>query len=159
MPKSVNVVLNSNNAIAGNTSQSTYFVDWNAILDRKKSYYLHFVYIGEVNHYDGSNLATVYATFNTENYQPTFNGTINTQMLGFLMPTLLQGGSNSFLQSLDNTNLPIYMETPPNNNTFNISILNNNNPPTPWVDSSGAPAPPGAYILVLRFTEVEDYDI
>lgn len=161
MPKSVNVILNSNNAIAGADTRSlTYFIDWNAILDRKKKYNLHFVYMGGVNTYTGTRLPTIYATFNTENYQPSINGTVNTQMLGLLMPTVLAGASStSFFQSLDNTNVPIYMETPPNNNTFNINILDNQATPVGYLDNAGTPVPPAPYILILRFSEVEEYDM
>jgi len=161
MPKSVNVVLNSNNAIAGTDTRSlTYFIDWDAILDRKKKYHLHFVYMGGANTYTGTKLPTIYATFNTENYLPNITGTINTQMLGVLMPTVLAGASStSFFQSLDNTNLPIFMNTPPNNNTFTISILDNQATPVGYLDNAGTPNPPAPYVLILRFSEVEDSDM
>lgn len=147
--KSINVVLNSNQATSGNTQQANYFVDWSAFLDPQKQYILHFVYMGEANNYTGSRLATISASFNTNMYT---NGTGSSQILGVLMPTVLAGASStSFLQSLDNTNLPILMQCPLNPN-FTISIYDNDATPALWLDNAGAV--PGSYILVLRFTEV-----
>ena len=161
MPKSVNVILNSLNSVSGNMQQANYYFDWGAVLDHKKAYYMHFVYLGEANTINGSKLATIYATFNTENYTAnTGMGAPSTQMLGFLMPTVLAGStSTSFLQSLDNTNLPIYMKTPPNNNNFTISIYDNEQSPALFLDNATVPVVPGAYILILRFTEVNDSEI
>jgi hypothetical protein len=147
--KSINVVLNSNNSLSGNTQQANYFVDWASMLDPSKQYYLHFVYMGEANNYTGSKLATISSSFVTNTYA---TGNRSSQILGVLMPTVLAGASStSFLQSLDNTNLPILMQCPINNN-FQISIYDNESTPNLWTDN--AAALPGPYILILRFTEV-----
>jgi hypothetical protein len=147
--KSINVVLNSNNSVSGTTQSSTFFVDWPSLLDPSKQYYLHFVYIGQANNYTGSKLATISASFVTNTYT---TGTRSSQILGLLMPTVLAGASStSFLQSLDNTNVPILMQCPLNQ-TFTVSIFDNQATPAPWTDNLGAL--PGAYVLVLRFTEV-----
>lgn len=157
MPKSVNVILNSNNAVSGNTQQANYYIDWNAVLDRKKSYYMHFIYMGGPNTYDGAKLPTIYANFNTNNVIANGSGAQSSHMIGLLMPSVMTGGTKTYLQSLDNTNLPIYLEVPPNNNNFTISILDNSIIPLPWTDSNvGGAEPPGPYVLILRFTEVND---
>ncbi len=154
MPKSVNIILNSNNALSGNTQESDYFVDWNALLDKRKKYWLKFVYLGGGNTFNGSKLATLYANFNTNNYT---TGTQNTQMLGVLMPSVL-AGSISFLQSLDNTNVPILLDTPPNNNNFSISIYDNSATHALFLDNNASPAVPAPYVLVLKFTEYDEDD-
>ena len=160
---SVNIVLNSNNALNGSTTQkATYFVDWRALLNPYKKYYCHFVYLGGLNEWDGTKIATIYANFNTKNIQPANGSTSSTQLMGVLMPVAIAHGANAsvILQSLDNTNLPIYLETPPSNNNLVISIFDNAATPEPYVDTaSPTPAMPAAYVLTLRFTEVDDSDM
>ena len=85
--KIVNVILNSNNKQSGSTNnQATYYIDWASILKDNTPYQLHFAYIGQKNTIDGSNLALVYADFNTSNKlnTATANGAMTSQMIGFL---------------------------------------------------------------------------
>jgi hypothetical protein len=157
MPGSVNVILNSNNKVSGTTQAATYFVDWRSILDPRKKYQLHFVYLGGLNTWSGAagHLPMIYADFNTRNIQPLNGNSANSQCLGFLMPTMVQGASTTvYFQSLDNTNLPIYMEGPPGNNTFTIRILDNDAVQTPYLDTGASL--PAEYILILHFHEAHD---
>lgn len=159
--KIVNVILNSNNKTAGTTQEAHYTVDWGTILKNNTAYYLHFTYIGGNNSITGSRIATLYADFNTSNIQngATSYGAQTSQMLGFVMPTVLVSNgvnSTSYLQALDNTNVPTYLENRPNNNNFKITIYDNNVPPVLFQDNT--PAPPAPYILVMSFREVSEDD-
>jgi hypothetical protein len=161
--KIVNVVLNSNNAITGSTTQSAnYFMNWGAILEDNTPYYLHFTYIGGKNIIDGTNLATVYANFNTSNKFNTSStqSASSTTMLGFLKPIVFVGSSSSgYLQAEDNTNVPTYLSSRPQNNTFNISIFDNAATPALYKDQTPTtPANPAAYIIVLSFRKVNEDD-
>jgi hypothetical protein len=159
MSKVVNVILNSNNAITGSTTQkATYFMDWGSILEDNTPYYLHFTYIGGKNTIDGTNLATIYADFQTSNKFNTSSSQFasSTQMLGFLKPIVFVGASNfGYFQAEDNTNVPTYLTSRPQNNNFAISIFNNANPPALYLDQTAVPANPAAYILILSFRKVE----
>ena len=53
-----------------------------------------------------------------------------------------------------NFNTPIHFNSRPNNNNVNIQILNNDNPPTDWVDDAAIPVEPNNYILILTFSEI-----
>lgn len=155
--KIVNVILNSNNKTAGSTQEAHYTVDWGAILKKNTAYYLHFTYIGGNNSINGIRIATVYADFQTSNVQnnATSYGAQTSEMLGFVMPTVI-AGTTSYLQALDNTNVPAYLENRPMNNNFTISIYDNNVPAVLFKDTLNAnPAP---YILVLSFREATEDD-
>lgn len=154
--KSVSVILNSNNAVSGNTQKAEYFLDWNAILDKKKSYTMHWTYLGGNNVYDGSKLACIYLSFNTNSYMPNGNiGAPSTLMVGFLKPIVLVGSTGTVLFTAeDNTNLPLHIEAASMSPNFSVSILNTANPPVPYTDNaSPTPAVPAAYVLSLRFIE------
>jgi hypothetical protein len=130
MKKSVNIVLNSKNAIAGSLpNNATYHVNFRNLLKTNKAYKLHFTYIGGANIYKGygnSNyVVSVYADFNTNSItnNPTAGAT-TTQLIGFLKPVVLVGSNTSaFLQAEDNTNLPLYLENAPNNSILTIRVL------------------------------------
>ena len=162
MSKIVNVVLNSNNALTGSTTQSAnYFMNWGSILEDNTEYYLHFTYIGGKNTIDGANLATVYANFNISNKFNTSEkqSASSTTMLGFLKPIVFVGASNfGYFQAEDNTNVPTYLTSRPQNNNFNISIFDNANPPVLYKDQNAAPANPAAYVMILSFRKVEKED-
>ena len=165
--KVVNVVLNSNNKASGTNNQATYYMDWSAILKDNTPYYLHFTYIGGANTITGTKLALVYADFiNTSNKlnSSTQNGASSTQFLGFLKPVVFVGSTNlDYLQAEDNTNVPTYLDTRPNNNRFTITINDNASPPALFLDNTptatGPPAtqplPNANYVMVLSFREIE----
>lgn len=164
MPKFVNVVLNSNNALSGSaTNDATYYVDWSAILENKP-YKLHFTYIGGRNTIQGLNnkLAQVFVNFgNTFNYANKNNtmpsqGAMTSQFLGFLQPTVFVGASNyDYLQALDSTNVPTYLTNRPMNNTFKVQIYDSQATPALWLDEAATPVVPAPYILVLSFREID----
>lgn len=130
MKKSVNIVLNSKNAIAGSLpNNATYHVNFRNLLDTNKAYKLHWTYIGGTNIYKGygnSNyIASVYADFNTNTItNNATSGSTTTQLIGFLKPIVLVGANTSaYLQAEDNTNLPLYLENAPNNSILTIRVL------------------------------------
>jgi hypothetical protein len=99
--------------------------------------------------------ATKIATVNMNLYANIFmangtfiNGAINSQNIGVLIQN--QGG----LYGDINFNTPIHFNSRPNNNNVNIQILNNDNPPTDWVDDAAIPVAPNNYILILTFNEI-----
>jgi hypothetical protein len=158
MSKSVNVILNSRNSVSGNTQQENYFIDWRTILNPNKKYFLHFVYMGGANTYNGSKFPVLSVNFQTNNYISSFNSTSQSGVLGILMPTIIQGASNLvYFQSLDNTNLPIYLENMPANN--NLTVFINDNEGNPYLDNAGVPAVPAEYVLILKFSEVDEDNI
>jgi hypothetical protein len=159
--KVVNVVLNSNQAVSGNTQSATYYMDWGAILKDNTPYYLHFTYIGGANTITGTKLATVYADFITSNKlnNSTQNGASSTQMLGFLKVQQFAPNNNSnYLSAEDNTNVPTYLAQRPNNNQFTISIYDNASPPVLFKDNAATPANPAPYLIILSFREVTKDD-
>lgn len=158
MPKSINVILNSKNVVSGDAQFATYYFNWSSVLDLNKKYKMHWTYLGGQNTYTGTKLATVYLGINTNSYQAgSSNGAQSTLCIGFLKPVVLVGSSNTvYLQAEDNTNLPVYLESCPQNNQFTVGIYTNANPPVLWTDNAGTPVKPTDYILTLRFTEIED---
>lgn len=160
--KVVNVVLSSTNALSGNTQKANYFVNWGAILDDNKEYYLHFTYLGGTNTYLGTKLANLYVDFQTSNVTNNSSngvGAYPTTLLGFLKPIVLVGASNyCYLQAEDNTNVPTYLQGRPTNNNFSVSIFDNASNPTLFLDNATTPAIPAPYMLVLSFREVSEDD-
>jgi hypothetical protein len=141
MKKSVNVVLNSKNAIAGSLpNNASYYVNFRNLLKPNQSYKMHFTYIGGANLFKGygaSNyVASVYADFNTNSVTNNATaGSTTTQLIGFLKPVVLVGANSSvYLQAEDGTNLPLYLENGPNNSILNIRVLDQAG--NPWLDDN-----------------------
>jgi len=149
--KSYNVILNSVNSIQNGVGYNNciYNFDWSVLENR--AYYVHFTYIGEVNNLDGLSIALVSSDFigNQNTFQATATSTSSqtSNILGFIKPYIL--GASSFLLAEDNTNPPIYINSRPQNNIFNVRIINNDGNLFSPVVSELAP-----YILNLRFVPV-----
>lgn len=160
--KTVNVILNSNNALAGSTnSNATYNVDWGAILKPNTPYHLHFTYVGQPNTITAaSKLAQVSVDFVMENYlnQSSIYGAPTTTHLGMLRSFYLNGTTN-YLFADDNNNPPVYLQNRPYNNTFRVQVLTNDATPIEWKDNAGVPVANNNYILTLSFSEVESGDM
>lgn len=159
MGKSVNIILNSYSCLSGDAQQATYYFNWSSVLDKNKKYRMHWTYLGGSNVYTGASnkLPLVYLSFNSESYLTTNQGAMNTQCIGFLKPIVLVGSSNTaYFQAEDNTNLPIYFNTPPQSNTFQVTIRDATG--ALYLDNAGTPAKPSNYILTLRFIEIDEYD-
>ena len=154
---SINVVLNSKNVISGNAQSATYGINWSAVLDRRKKYQMHFTYLGGQNVYTGTKLACVYFGIPTDTIMGGNNtGSSYTQMIGFLKPIVLVGSTNTvYLQSEDNTNLPVFLNCP-QSNIFTITIRDNDG--ALYLDNAATPVIPADYIMMLRFVEVEEED-
>ena len=151
--KSFKVIFNSNNKVAGSTNtNANYYIDWSAILKDNQEYTMTWSYEGQANTFTA---ATKIATVNINLFSNIFiasgtfiNGAINSQNIGVLIPN--QGG----LYGDKNFNTPIHFNSRPNNNNVNIQILNNDNPPTDWVDNDDPILGPNHYILILNFSEL-----
>ena len=159
MGKITNVVLNSNNAVSGSTSNNaTFFVDWGAILDDRKAYKLHWTYIGGNNAMGAATkVAQVRADFQTRQYlnKSSTLGAPTTQTIGNLR-FFAASGTLAYLFADDGNNPPVYLESRPYNNMFQVSIYDNAATPALWTDT--AAAVPAAWMLTLSFQEVDEYD-
>ena len=58
----------------------------------------------------------------------------------------------TFLRADKNYNNPIYLSRP-RQNYFNVRMINNNNPPTVWLDESIPAQDFPAYVLILSSEE------
>ena len=109
-------------------------------------------YEGQANTFAAT---TKIATININLYANIFmangsflNGAINSQNIGVLIQ------NQGWLYGDINFNAPIHFNSRPNNNNVNIQILNNDNPPTDWVDNDDPILGPNHYILILTFSEL-----
>ena len=158
MGKIVNVVLNSNNKVSGANNNAVYFIDWGSILKERKSYKLHWTYVGQPNTLNASSkLAQVQVDFNLENYlnRDSQMGAPSTQTIGMLRSNYLNGTIN-YLFADDNNNPRIYLNTRPRNNTFRVQVLTNDATPVAWLDNAAIPVVNGNYILTLSFQEIDE---
>jgi len=159
MGKIVNIVLNSNNALAGSTtSNATYFIDWGAVLDDRKPYRMHWTYVSQSNTITAATkVAQVQVDFQTRAYlnRSSQMGAPNTQTIGALR-TFYVNGTVNYLFADDNNNPPVYLDSRPQNNIFRVQILTNDATPVAWTDNAGTPVAPGNYLLTLSFTEMDD---
>jgi len=151
--KSFKVIFNSNDKVAGSTnSNANYYIDWSAILKDNQEYSMSWSYEGQANTFtENTKIATVNINLfgNIFNASGTFiNGAINSTNIGVLIQN--QGG----LYGDINFNTPIHFNSRPNNNNVNIQILNNDSPPTDWVDNDDPILGPNHYILILNFIEL-----
>jgi len=158
--KIVNVVLNSNNKITGSVNnQAQYYVDWGAILQNNKKYKMHFTYMGQANTLTGTKIATVFSDIQTNSNVTTGNGAMSTQFMGYLKIQQYAPNINTnYLTAEDNTNVPLYLCNRPMNNLFTITINDNAATPVLFLDNAVVPVVNAAYIMVLSFQEIEDYD-
>ena len=152
-----NVIINSNNKIAGTNNSATYNIDWGSILKDRTCYKLHFTYMGGINTFSAAMTNKIPLIFTdiqtTSNKTTSFTGAMSTQFMGYLkIQQVAPNVNGSYLTAEDVTNVPMYLESRPMNNTFKISIFNNANPPVAYIDT--ASAQPSNYILVLSFEEM-----
>ncbi len=151
--KSFKVIFNSNDKVAGSTnSKAQFYIDWSAILKDNQEYSMTWSYEGQANTFtENTKIATVNMNLfaNIFNASGTFiNGAINSQNIGVLIQN--QGG----LYGDINFNTPIHFNSRPTNNNVNIQILNNDSPPTDWVDDDDPILGPNHYILILNFMKL-----
>ena len=151
--KSFKVIFNSNDKVAGSTnSNAQFYIDWSAILKDNQEYSMSWSYEGQANTFtENTKIATVNINLfgNIFNASGTFiNGAINSTNIGVLIQN--QGG----LYGDINFNTPIHFNSRPTNNNVNIQILNNDSPPTDWVDNDDPILGPNHYILILNFIEL-----
>ena len=93
-------------------------------------------------------------TSNTFQTKSQIYSAVRTHCIG----SLFVGYSTSLLNSLYanlSTNPPIYLNSRPNNNTVNVSILTNTG--ALWLDKAGTPVAIGDYVLNLNFELLEIY--
>jgi hypothetical protein len=156
--KVVNVILNSNNALANSTNNNAnYNIDWGSILKDRTAYRLHWTYQGQANTLTiASKLAQVKINFNMDQYLNTSSvaGAPTSTTIGVLRHDYLNGTLNTLYAS-DNDNPPIYLANRPYNNTFNVQVLTNDATPVAWTDNAAAPVANNNYMLILSFTEMD----
>lgn len=158
-----NVIINSNNKISGTNNNATYNIDWGSILKDRTAYRLHFTYMGGFNTFTAAStnkIACVYSDIQTSsNRMTSTTGAMTTQMMGYLKIQQIQPSINlAYLTAEDNTNVHMFLDSRPMNNTFTISIYDNASTPALYLDNNGTPAPPNNYILILSFSELSDDD-
>ena len=151
--KSFKVIFNSNDKVAGSTNaKAQFYIDWSAVLKDNQEYSMSWSYEGQANTFtENTKIATVNINLfgNIFNASGTFiNGAINSTNIGVLIQN--QGG----LYGDINFNTPIHFNSRPTNNNVNIQILNNDSPPTDWVDNDDPILGPNHYILILNFIEL-----
>ena len=151
--KSFKVIFNSNDKVVSSTnSNAQFYIDWSAILKDNQEYSMSWSYEGQANTFtENTKIATVNINLfgNIFNASGTFiNGAINSTNIGVLIQN--QGG----LYGDINFNTPIHFNSRPNNNNVNIQILNNDSPPTDWVDNDDPILGPNHYILILNISEL-----
>lgn len=164
MNQSYNVVVNSNLCTpetSGNfNTDKKYYIDWSAILPQGE-FELTFSFMSECNVIITlSNLPVVYVDFlsqaNIDICQASYQASSST-ILGLLFPTSLDTNAHlAYLKADKNFNPPVYLVNRPYSNNFNIQILNNNVPPTKWLDD-GSPSTfdIGPYVLIFHFKLVK----
>lgn len=159
MSKSYNVVINSNFCTSGTAGQlnsdKKYYLDWSAIMPQGE-YEITFSFISQANKLTSlANLPLIYVDFlsqaNIDAVQPGYQAT-SAQFLGMLYPSVIhQPTDSSILRADRNSNNPIFLINRPHNNEFRVQILNNANPPIPWVDDAVAAVTIAPYVLNLNF--------
>jgi len=159
MPRSYNIVLNSLFCTAGSSANlptdKSYFIDWSAYLPNGE-YELTFSFIAEGNQLTTfPTIPLVYIDLLSQAEikapQSVFQAT-SSNFLGALYPTQFHQSTNYiFFRAENHTNNPIFMSNRPYNNEFRVQILNNSNPPIPYVDQNATPQPINDYILNLNF--------
>jgi len=158
--KIVNVILNSNNKVSGANNDAVYAFDFGAVLKDRTPYKLHFTYVGQSNTLTASaKIAQVQINFNMEQYLNASSnlGAPVTQTLGMLRSAYLNGSINN-LYAGDNDNPPIYLNSRPQANNFNVRILTNDATPVLWTDNTATPVVNGNYMLILSFQEMRNMD-
>ena len=151
--KSFKVIFNSNDKVAGSTNaKAQFYIDWSAILKDNQEYSMSWSYEGQENTFT---IDTKIATLNINLFANIYfasgtfiNGAINSTNIGVLIQN--QGG----LYGDINFNTPIHFNSRPTNNNVNIQILNNDSPPTEWVNNDDPILGPNHYILILNFTKL-----
>lgn len=159
MPRSYNIVLNSLFCTAGSSANlptdKSYFVDWSAFLPPGE-YELTFSFISEGNQLTSlPTLPLVYIDLlsQAEIHQPQSGfQAISSNFLGALYPVTLHNATNGiYFRAENSSNNPIFMYNRPYQTEFRVQILNNNNPPTAYLDQNVTPQSIGDYILNLNF--------
>lgn len=147
------VILNSNSKVAGSTTtNAVYNYDW-SYLPNDKKYTLRWTFVSNTT---TQNAFPTIPTLSIELGQTTVFATASSttsttsSIVGVMIPYTI--GASSFLFADTELNSPIYLHHKPTNNSFNVNILNNSNPPTNWVDSATVAITD--YVLTLSFTEV-----
>lgn len=156
--KIVNVVVNSNNALAGSTNNDAqYNIDFGAILKPRTPYQLHFTWVSQPNTITAATkIAQVQIDFNMEQYSAgSIYGAPTSLTIGCLR-TFYVNGTVNYLFADDSNNAPTYLQNRPMNNTFRVQVLTNDAVPVPWTDNAGVPVPNNNYILTLSFIEIKN---
>ena len=146
--------------LANTAAIKSYRIDWGSILPQGK-YSMTFTMISEaINLTNGLNsLPCVYANLYASNnsYFCIGQDTFKTEFLGVLsIGGLLDPNTHlNFLKADTMTNQPLFFNTRPTNNEFTVTVYDNSQPLTTWLDSGAVPASISDYVLTLHFTRLE----
>lgn len=130
-----------------------YFYDW-SLLPQDKKYKLNFNFITVGHTSTGANVCNIYCDMTQLNTRfaqglySTSNTRLNYSYLGSARLTLI--GTNSYLWADSNFNGTLYLDRPPTNNNFMISLINNDVNKTPYSSTTLF----GGYTLTLSFEEI-----
>ena len=152
----VNVVVNSNNALAGSTNNNAeYNIDFGAILKPSTPYKMHWTYVGQPNTVTAATkLAQVQVSFNMEQYSAgSIYGAPTTMTIGCLR-TFYVNGTVNYLFADDSNNPPVYLQTRPMGGSFRVQVLTNDAVPVGWTDNAVVPVQNNSYILTISFQEL-----
>lgn len=161
-----NVIVNSKfctTATAGNAvNDKSYYIDWSSILPQGE-YELSFNFLSEGNAVDTlPSLPIISIDFLAQGYielcRPSYQAT-SSNILGFVYPLGFHPATNQvFFRAEKYSNNPVFLVNRPYNNEFRVQILNNDNPPIPWVDQAAVPVSMAPYVLNLSFKLLKKAD-
>lgn len=122
--ESYNVILTSSKPFVTPTAFNdvNYAIDWSFLPDQP--YKVYFTYLGGLNSIDGTKIANLYVDLSCVKNTYIASNDVSSRIsnyLGVLKPYVL--GTNSFFIAEDNTNPFIYISGRPQNNIFNVQIL------------------------------------
>lgn len=153
--KCIQIICHSTKALSGSTNNNaTFNIDWGALLENNKPYYVSFTYQGGRNEYNGNKPASVQVNFSTNSFFPTagVRALPEYSILGLLHPFPIVPNNNVVQLYADTeTNSPCYLEHRPISNMLNIKILSSYS--VLWTDNATTPAVPANWTIFLTFKE------
>ena len=163
--KNYNVVLNStfctSDSISNTNTNKNYYIDWSAVLP-DKNFKLTFSFISECDTITSlARIPLITINFLNQGKQVASQQSLtsyqatSSNLLGLIYPTNLDANAHlAYFRADKNFNNPIYLSRP-SQNYFNVRVINNDNPPTFWVDDATIPVDLPQYVLILSFEECE----
>lgn len=144
----IQVIFSSTKGTGDNTNRN-YFIDWNCLFDKRKSYKMSFNMItGNTISNNAPLLLEIsfgQAPLVNKQYDDTTFGSIN--WTGYVKQFRYTNISQGYLTEM-NTNNPVYLELPPSGNFCNIKIINSN------TENVFASASFSNWVIIMNFQEL-----